>query len=160
MSLLFVLAGVALADPPVPTVSVATDGAVVATFTVSAPESAVLAVLADPRTLTGPEVLSMATAPQGGCLVIDATTQGMLSPLAYRSLRCPTETGFHETLVQSDDFTAIESTWRLSQVADGTRVDFRLVSQPDLPVPQSVIRPTVVKSVTRMMERLIAAVTP
>lgn len=125
----------------------------------STPEQ-VRAALADPAdmALRPPDMISVEATPRAGCHEIEGRTRGLLRPLAYRSLRCPTPTGFLETLVASEDFERYEAEWRIEAVEGGTRVSFRIDVLPDLPVPRALVSENVKRSavavVTALRDRL------
>ncbi len=148
------------AEPSAPTVAgvstVSTD------VFIAADAATVRAALADPLVasrLNGDVLDARVLGKQGDCTLMQITTRGLTTPLVYTTRRCPTADGFSESLVQTQDFDAQTSVWRLLPVSGGTQVTFEVSSQPRLPVPQRLINAAVGSSAVQTLKNLVARVT-
>ena len=152
---LLVFAGRAGAGEPAPTVR-AVDGGYVASIVVSASPEAVRAVLADAGDLglRTADVLSVEVVPRDACVEVHVSTRGLTRPLTYRALRCPTASGYRESLLETGDFKKYESEWRIESFEGGSRVSFRVVVDPDVPVPRVVVLQNVKRSTAAAVVRL------
>ncbi|MEQ1501642.1 MAG: hypothetical protein ABMB14_05395 [Myxococcota bacterium] len=148
------LAMVARAADPVPTVE---DGTVVVVATVPATEDRVRGVLADSAAVATlfPDVLDETVTPDGGCLAVHRHTRGLLRPLELFSRRCPTPRGWREDLVTSGDFEAYATEWIVVAGPDGTRIEYRVKTAIDAPVPQSMITAAVKQAAVAAVGRLV-----
>jgi hypothetical protein len=106
------------------------------------------------------EVLRTTTVPVGPCLDVTRAVKGLWSPLTYTARRCPTESGWAETLVRSDDFSTYESEWRVVQVEGGTQIEYRVQTTPNMMVPTSVVRSRTKASVKTMLQQLVQRLSP
>jgi len=141
-----------------PRATIQTDGSVVVTCTVQQTEADVRDVLRDGATASrlSPDVIDVNAAQRGRCEELKVQTRGFLHPFSFRSLRCPTTTGWKETLLTSEDFERVESEWQLSPEAEGTRIVYRIASVVSAPIPQSAVVENVKRSATATMKALIA----
>lgn len=89
-------------------------------------------------TQLSPDVLSVTATPKGPCQVLHVQTTGLLSPLTYTSLYCPTPTGGRDSLVSRADFAAYTAEWSVQPDGDGTRV--RVYLELRLPLPHAILR--------------------
>lgn len=156
--MLWLLLPAALAADP--SVSVGSDGTIVARVHVPANEAQVREALSDPVKAgqLSPEVLSVASTPSGTCEVVTVQTQGAWDPLNYRGMRCPTETGWRTTLLDSDDFSALDVEWKLVAAEGGTDVEYRVKTEVDLAVPQSLVRKGMERSARNTLLSLLERV--
>ncbi len=158
---LLALALSASAAPP--EVSSEDDGTVVGHVVIDAPADAVRAVLGDP-VRTGdlsPDVLSVENVGgEGDCHDLKTETRGLWRSLTYRSRRCPTAEGWHETLLEPGDFSELASTWRVETHEGGTEVTLRVQTDVNLPVPQGVLRRHERRNVLEILGNLTRAVLP
>ena len=157
LPLLHVLSAVAAE----PSTTVDAGGTVQVECFVAASEAEVRALITDPQLAAKltPEVLSVKTLTKGECLTLGVTVKGAWDPLTYTSQRCPTATGFTYKLLQSEDITAYEAEWKFDpQPNGGTKVTYRLKTEVDLPVPQSLVRKGVIDSAKETIRQLIARV--
>jgi hypothetical protein len=88
------------------------------------------------------------------CDELVTKTRGLFRPLRYRSRRCRTADGYRDRLVESEDFSAYETTWALREVDGGTEVTVRVHTEVNLPVPKSAVEKRSRKSVGEMLEAL------
>jgi len=56
--------------------------------------------------------------------------------------------------VESEDFSAYETTWALKDVDGGTEITVRVHTEVNLPVPKSVVEKRSKKSIGEMLEAL------
>lgn len=141
-----------------PTTTVDSGGTVQVECFVAASESEVRALITDPHVAAKltPDILAIKTLTKGECLTLGVTVTGAWDPLTYTSQRCPTATGFKYKLLQSDDITAYEAEWKLEPQTDGgTKVTYRIKTEIDLPVPQSLVRKGVIASAKETIQHLI-----
>lgn len=125
-------------------------------------ELAVRAALFDPEAAAAlpPEVLAVHTIATGKCVTLGVTVKGAWDPLRYTTQRCPTVTGYRYQLLQSDTITRYEAEWSLlPHVGGGTEVTYRIRTEVDLPVPNSIIRQNVLISAKDTVLALIKRVT-
>jgi hypothetical protein len=140
VSIVALIPTVALAGGP--EITVADDGTIVAKMTVDAPEATIRSAI--PELLQASEhfqnVLAIQMTPDGSCRRIFRRTKGLWAPLEMYTRLCPTQRGWRELLVKSDDYDAYDVEWSLSP--NGARTDVRLTvrSSVDLPVPSVMIR--------------------
>ncbi|MBN1337618.1 MAG: SRPBCC family protein [Deltaproteobacteria bacterium] len=156
---LCLLAAPAHPSDAAPSVARAGDGYQATAIVAAAPE-VVRATLADAGDLSlrTSDVLSVEVVPRDACVEVRARTRGLTRPLTYRALRCPTDTGYRESLLETGDFKRYESEWRIDAVEGGSRVSFRVVVDPDVPAPRALVLQNVKRStlaaVTALQERL------
>ena len=152
-SFLFILAALAAE----PTIATSSDGTVVGRVLVDAPEAEVRELLSNPQAVRSmqPEVRAVQSTPSGSCQVVDVKTDGPLNTLDYKALRCPTTKGWRETLLQSDDFNALETEWRLTPTPNGTQVEYRVRTELDMAVPDALVQRGVQKTVGRTLVELV-----
>ena len=154
---MWLLIGTASAAAP-PAVSVEADGTVVGVVVVAAEESAVRSLLADPQreAALSPfvrEVLVDGT--EGGCTRLRKKTRGLLRPFELVSLRCPTDAGWREQLVESADFTTYGIEWRVAPADGGTRVEYRVTTTLSAPLPASAVSAGVVDATKTLLANLL-----
>lgn len=128
-------------------------------LTVAASPAQVRAALADGAALaaTSPEVRGATARPAGACEALHLEVSGLFSPFDVHTLRCPTATGWTETLVESSVFSAWETSWTVTPTADGgARVDYAVRTVLDLPVPASLVRDRTARSVRICLDRVAA----
>lgn len=148
------------ADPAPPVVS--GDSTVVTNVFIAADPATVRAALADPMVacqLSGDVLDAKVLRKEGDCSVIQMTVRGITSPLVYVAKRCPTADGFRETLLETTDFDAQASTWKLQPVNGGTQVTLQVVSEPRLPIPQRLVNSAVGTSAVQTLKNLVRRVT-
>jgi carbon monoxide dehydrogenase subunit G len=140
-----------------PQVSVDEGGHVVGTVVIPATQEQVRGVLDDPVQCAelSPDVYSVARVDRrDDCDELVTKTRGLFRPLRYRSRRCRTADGYRDRLVESEDFSAYETTWALREVDGGTEVTVRVHTEVNLPVPKSAVEKRSRKSVGEMLEAL------
>jgi hypothetical protein len=146
------------AEPvPPPTVTVQPDGTVICRAFIAANEQEVRAALQDPvkAALMTPDVHSATATKAGDCVRMKVETRGLWSPLKYTALRCPEKSGWRTTLETSEDFSAMESSWKLVPQEGGTDVELSVKSSPNLAVPKALITKTTQKSVLTTVKALL-----
>lgn len=155
----WILAGAAHAYPPEPQVHVDAEGRVVATVTLNAQPDEVRAILADTAGSLkdlSPNTLSVEVRPDGTCEHVQRHTRGILQPLVFDSKRCPTDEGWEETLLQSEDFEHYEAMWAVRITDSGTEVTYRIGTVLTAPVPQVLVRRNLKQAATTILQRLVA----
>ena len=131
-----------------PVVQVEDSGVVVGRIVVDAPRDQVLTEVPNMSASTNdPAVLSVSFTPDGPCRNYLRKTKGLWSPLQMQTRLCPTATGWREFLTQSDDFDAYTVEWNLSDRGNGTTVELRVHSDPNIAVPAALVRQNMVGSV-------------
>lgn len=150
---------VCAAEPSEPTI--ASDGTVRSNVFVEADAAAVRQVISDPVALSklNPDVLSARVISHGACDMVEVTTRGMTTPLSYVVQRCPTSSGYTETLVSSEDFSAVAVSWKLESVPGGTNISYSIRTSPDLPVPQRLVSMATAKSAVAALKNLVHRIT-
>ena len=154
------IAAVVLAAEP--EVRVESDGTVVATVVVAAQPTAVRALLADgvDATRLSPDVYDVRATPAGACQLLDKETRGIFRPFHLRTRRCPTDAGWTETLIGSDDFTAFRSSVDVAAVGSDTRVTYRVRTSLAVPVPQAALNRSVSESARAVLDNLVRRLLP
>ncbi len=157
--LVILLARAALGAPDI---TVSDDGTIVATALVPASESDVRAALADPKVAASlsPEVLEVETEADGPCERVTRRTRGFLRPLRMFALRCPTERGWREDLLEPGDFRAYSSEWVLRPEGDATHIEYRVSTELAIPVPRAALRAGLVASTKTLLDNLVHRVSP
>ncbi|TNE84108.1 MAG: hypothetical protein EP330_30810 [Deltaproteobacteria bacterium] len=141
-----------------PVVSSSADGTVKGSVVLNVSPAEAMAALENPelaRTINPDVVALQQLATTGDCTDLDISTRGMWRPLKMKARRCKTATGFHETLLESDDFTVQEATWTVSEHPDGALLEYTLKSEPNLPVPRSLVQDNMRRSVKEMLGRFV-----
>ena len=91
---------------------------------------------------------------QGACEQSTFKTRGLLSSIYYVAQRCPTASGWKQTLISSDTFEHNEAEWSLRPVEGGTELRYRIRVSLALPVGQGMVNAQISESMTRAMEHL------
>lgn len=138
----------------------ASDGAWSAEVVWAVPADAVRAQLADPIAMArfSPDITSVTPLPPGRCARYRVAT-GNLVPLTYDMERCPTSSGWHETLVASEGLSAYEVDWSVKAEGEGARVRYEIHVQPSFPAPSFLVDRETKNSVISLFGRLYRAVT-
>jgi hypothetical protein len=158
LSLLCALPGSALADDS-PTVQVGKDGTVDGTVVVGAPPDVVQSYLANVARLRyqNTNVVDVEVAREGACELVTTTARNVVE-VKYVARRCPTQTGWVETLVDSEMMNDYYAEWFVIPVTGGLEIRMRMRSDMNLPVPDRMIRSAMKSSVRDglqlMQERL------
>ena len=154
---------VAIAASAEPTVLVQSDGTVVASAVVAASADAIHAVVDDLEAVRrlSPEVLSVTDLgpTSDRCHHVRRETKGLFRPLHFLALRCRTATGWHEELVESEDFADYTTDWSITPVEGGTRVEYRVHTSVRL-VPASLVAGAVKDSAVGVVANLVRLVAP
>jgi len=139
-----------------PTVAIGQDGVVAVSMLIEAPEGNIRSVLNDVEGALADlssDVLTVEVVKDGPCQEIARSTRGLFRPFRFKSLRCPTARGWHETLIESGDFSAYSTEWSLVQTEAGTEVVYRVHTELYI-FPKPVVTPTVVQSAKEQLVRL------
>lgn len=76
------------------------------------------------------DVLSYRVEDAPPCQLVHVTTRGVTAPFHYTVRRCPTSTGFRETLVSGDgNVEAMDVEWRAVPHGDGTKVRLSVLTR-------------------------------
>lgn len=140
-----------------PTVVVTSDGTVEARMLLpDGSGTEVRRMIADPRALASlsQDILSVDTVSRGECEEVTRSTRGMFRPFRLRALRCPTAHGWTESLVETGDFTDYATEWRIVETDAGTEVLYRVRTRLGVPVPEAVVRKTVIQSAKDQLVKL------
>lgn len=135
-------------------VQVLADGAVQGRMTLEADADAVLSLLDDSAALaaTSPDVRAAQATRAGACDAVELTVKGLFSPFEVHTRRCRTATGWEETLVRSEVFSAWEAAWDVrDRPGGGSEVTYRVRTELDLPVPAGIVRSRTARSVALSM---------
>jgi len=123
----------------------------------AATEAAVRRVLTDGRFATrlSPSVLSRTSQPRGACEEVQVTVDGLTSPMSYTMLRCPTPDGWHETLLNSEDFEDYELQWSIRESGETVRVQLRArLKLRRLLAPKNIVDRSLRKSLRKTLKSL------
>ncbi len=137
--------------------SVLEDGSVAVSVLVEEPLSRVRATLSEAMSLAALDTDRTITAavPRGDCQELHVEAPGLLSPLRYVSLRCPTPEGYSETLLHSEDFEVSEIQWIVEEAEEGTRITCRVRVDLDLPIAEGLLQSRIKRSIAASMDRLM-----
>lgn len=139
---------------------VTTKGEVIATVRVASKVDAVRQVLssAERSHKLAPTTVSTHATPDGKCEKVKLQVRGLITPFQLETRRCPTATGFLETLASSTDFVEYRNEWELKDLgADGTQITFKTRTLPNVQVPESLILMETKRVLTRLMKNLVGA---
>jgi hypothetical protein len=144
-----------------PLVTIAEGGVVKGQIDIAVPQSVVRLLLADAvlSSTLSTDVFEASVKPDGACEIIRRTVRGVWSPITYQARRCPTRTGWVETLFQSDTVSTYHMEWRLQNIPSGTRVHYRIKTEFDLPVPVALVQFETKRSVVKMLRNLVSKLT-
>lgn len=105
-----------------------------------------------------PTTVSVSATPDGKCEKVKLQVRGLLSPFQLETRRCPTASGYLETLVGSTDFVEYRNEWALKDLgAEGTLVTFKTRTMPNVQVPESLILTETKRVLGRLMKNLVGA---
>ena len=138
-----------------PEVDVTADGTVVGHVVVGASADRVQTYLADiafTRKLAK-DVTDVEVVKSGGCELVTTYASGFIDVM-YVARRCPTETGWIETLLESKQFADYYAEWIVTPVATGMQLTFRLRTEMDMPVPARLVRGTLKRNVKQTLETI------
>ena len=141
------------------TTRVTAEGLVIAQVRVAASPAAVRVQLAGAERAhrLAPTTVSVKATADGACEKLQLATRGLLSPFQLETRRCPTSTGWRETLVRSSDFKEYWNEWTLKEDGTGTLVTFTTRTLPDVAVPESIILSQTRRVLAKLMRGLLGA---
>jgi hypothetical protein len=142
------------------TVTIDDDGFVRGQLALDVAPAEVRKALLDGEALaeTSPDVRDAVATPAGPCQRMALEVKGLFSPFEVQTERCETADGWVERLVDSDVFTAWESTWTVSATPEGgTLLHYAVRTELDLPVPASMVRQRTARSVHRTLDHVAAS---
>ena len=142
---------VAVADDR-PVISVAKDGTVDGSVVVGAPPDVVHSYLADVATLRkrSKDVVSAEVEKDGACELVTTTARNFIE-LTYVSRRCPSGSGWVETLLESDTMNDYYAEWFVTPVTSGIEIRFRMRTELNM-VPRRLVRAGVKSNVEASLE--------
>lgn len=148
------LATPALADDA-PVVEVHGDGTIDGSVVVGGPPDLVQSYLADVNRLRrqNKDVVDVTVVRDGACELVTTVARNVVE-MSYTSRRCPTKTGWVETLLESSGMNDYYAEWMVEPVTGGIAVRFRLRTELDLPVPSRLVRGTMKRSVRHALETM------
>jgi hypothetical protein len=141
------------------TTRVTPEGLVIAQVRVAASPAAVRELLsgAERAHRLAPTTLSVKATADGACEKLQLSTRGLLSPFQLETRRCPTSTGWRETLVRSTDFKEYWNEWTVKDDGTGALVTFTTRTLPDVAVPESIILAQTRRVLAKLMRGLLGA---
>ncbi len=104
-----------------------------------------------------PTTVSVKATSEGKCERVQLRTKGLFSPFEVVTKRCPTATGWLETLVTSSDFLEYRNEWTLASSGDGVLVTFKTRTSVNVAVPESLILSQTKRVLGTLMRNLRAA---
>ena len=125
-----------------PRTSVDADGSVVGQIIIEASEEEILQILAEIDSLRelSTEVTIVGSRRKGRCQEVERTSRGVFRPFKWLSLRCPTDHGWTESLIESNDLSHYETEWVLVGMGESTAVTYRVRTEITAMVPNAVVR--------------------
>lgn len=163
LGVVMTVVGAAQAAEPVVNCQSFSDGSVQVQMVIdpaSATEAEIRAIVMDPSrcsTLAPDVIRSQVVGRQGNCDEVVTSSRILGSTMDYRALRCRTQGGVQESLMESSYMTEYHSEWNLRQVEGGTEVTLRIRTVVSLPVPSSMVRMGMQTSMKTTMLNLIRA---
>ena len=142
------------------TTRITAKGEVIAELKVAAKPAAVREQLAGAEKAhnLAPTTISSKAAADGKCEKVDLQTRGFITPFVLKTRRCPTATGWKETLVASDNFVEYWNEWSVKELPDGgSLVIFKTRTLPNVAVPESLILSQTRRVLNKLMRNLQAA---
>jgi len=141
------------------TTRVTAEGLVIAQVRVAASPAAVRELLSDAARThrLAPTTVSVKATADGACEKLQLSTRGLLSPFQLETRRCPTSTGWRETLVRSTDFKEYWNEWTVKEDGTGALVTFTTRTLPDVAVPESLILSQTRRVLAKLMRGLLGA---
>jgi len=141
------------------TTRVTAEGLVIAQVRVAASPAAVRELLSDATRShrLAPTTISVKATADGACEKLQLSTRGLLSPFKLETRRCPTSTGWRETLVRSTDFKEYWNEWTVKEDGTGALVTFTTRTLPDVAVPESFILSQTRRVLAKLMRGLLGA---
>lgn len=135
------------------------DGVVIATVHLAAKPAAVREVLAGAERAhrLATTTVSVKATKDGNCEAVTLSTRGLFSPFELETRRCPTKTGWRETLVRSANFKEYWNEWAVQDDGDGALVTFKTRTLPDVAVPEAIILSQTRRVLVKLMKSLQAA---
>jgi hypothetical protein len=135
-------------------------GEVIAEMKVAAKPDAVRQQLSGAEKAHGlaPTTVSAKATPDGKCEKVALQTRGLISPFVLETRRCPTKSGWRETLVASDNFIEYWNEWSVKEIAGGTLVTFKTRTLPNVVgIPESIILSQTRRVLGKLMRNLLGA---
>jgi ribosome-associated toxin RatA of RatAB toxin-antitoxin module len=141
-------------------VRVTDKGVVIAQVKVSNKTAAVREVLASAERShnLAPTTVSSHATRDGDCEKVKLAVRGLIAPFQLETRRCPTATGYLETMISSNDFLEYRNEWEFKDLgAEGTLITFKTRTLPNVQVPESLILMETKRVLTRLMKNLVGA---
>lgn len=138
---------------------VTAKGEVIAEVKVAAKPAAVRELLAGAERAHGlaPTTVSAKATQDGKCEKVKLQTRGLISPFELETRRCPTASGWRETLVASDNFVEYWNEWSVKAQGEGSLVTFKTRTLPNVAVPESLILSQTRRVLGKLMKNLLGA---
>lgn len=135
-----------------PMVSVSKDGTVDGSVVVGAPPDVVQSYLSDVAALRkrSKDVVAVEVQKDGACELVTTTARSFIE-VVYVSRRCPSGTGWVETLLESDTMNDYYAEWFVTPVSSGIEVRFRMRTDLNM-VPSRLVRAGVKSNVQASLE--------
>lgn len=147
-------------DSPRISTRVTARGEVIAAVKVAAKPAAIRELLSGAERAHGlaPTTVSAKATRDGKCEKVQLQTRGLISPFVLETRRCPTATGWRETLVASDNFIEYWNEWSIKELPDGALVTFKTRTLPNVVgVPESIILSQTRRVLNKLMKNLLGA---
>ena len=134
-------------------------GIVIAEMRVDARASAVRELLAGAERAHGlaSTTISVKATADGKCERVKLQTRGLITPFSLETRRCPTATGWRETLVTSDNFIEYWNEWTVKDLGNGSLVTFKTRTMPNVAVPESLILSQTRRVLGKLMKSVLVA---
>lgn len=105
-----------------------------------------------------PTTVSTHATPDGACEKVKLSVRGLISPFQLETRRCPTASGYLETLISSANFVEYRNEWEIKDLgAEGSLVTFKTRTVPNVQVPESLILMETKRVINRLMKNLLGA---
>lgn len=141
------------------TTKVTPKGEVVAQLKVAAKPARVRELLsnAERSHSLAPTTVAAKATPDGNCERVKLKTRGLIQPLEIETRRCPTASGFKETMVTSKDFVEYYNEWQVQESGEGSLVVFTSRTVPNMAIPEALLHSETRRVLGRVMRNLSAA---
>jgi hypothetical protein len=154
----FLLFAGAVIGRPAPSIQVSDDGTVNASAEVYADFETVKAALTSPADLhrIAGEVTIEETTADGECTLIRSLRSHPLATVRYWTRSCPTNDGYTETFVSSDDLADFSATLAVTPTDSGALVAYKFRTVTRFPTPDFIMKREASAEAQRMMQAVQA----
>lgn len=104
-----------------------------------------------------PTTVAAKATPDGNCERVKIKVRGIIQPFEAETRRCPTASGFKETMLASKDFAEYYNEWTVQESGDGSLVVFTSRTIPNVAIPEAILHSETRRVLGRVLRNLSAA---